>query len=337
MIDLPAERTNCFEKGGKMPKTLGIIAVVVTLSMLVVGCNGAGGVGNPIELIPGDSDVMVYVDLSMIEEQEDLESLYGSSGMLPADPETAEDVLEILQGLQEMWVFADLEGATALEAYAGMLVKGDFVENDLVAEIEAAMEADFTTVEYKSYEILTDETGESALVFLSGDTFVVGSMDAVEDAISVKEGDEPAVGGKLLSTYNSLSSADMRMAMIVPPGVIDEGLGDGMGGLELPGMESLADMETLGLTVDESGGDLAMEARMCFTSEDSAQDVYDLIEFVVDLLEMGAEDSPELQELVDNINLSQSGSCVNFSVEVSESQAEELMEGLGGFGGGMPF
>ncbi len=321
-----------------MPKKLAVIVVVAILAMLAVGCNGVGGTADPIDLIPSDANVIAYLDLSTAMENEELLEQF----FMPTDPESGqmvEDVLEIFEGLTEAWLFFDLSDTATGPGYGGVIVKGDFDESELIDQIIVVVEEELEAVDYEGHEILTAEDGAEALAVLGGDSFVIGTLESVKDVISVMEGDKDAIGGKVLSTFNSLSKADLRMAMEVPPGTMDDLLGEGTGGMgfELPGLESLADLDTIGLTLDDRGNTAALDVKMCFTSQESAEAVDELVDTLLVFVEMAAGESPELEELLNSIEKSVSGSCLTISIEISEAQFESIMEGFGGVSSGMGF
>lgn len=326
-----------------LKKGLPLLIVVVLLLSLAVGC-GTGTV-TPIEVVPQKATLLATLDLTVIlEHEDDLAEFAGSVATDPESQQAMADVLEILDGLEEAMIFGDISGTDQQEDYMGFIVKGTFVENELVAEIESAADEVFSTIEYKGYDIYTDPFETTAIAFLSGDAFVFGPMQPVKDVISVKEGDQSAVTGKVLDAYNGLADAQLKMAMLVPAGMVAGAL-EGMTGelpIQLPGLEGLADLETVGITASEEDDLVSFGSELCFTSSDSAEDVEGLIGMLGMLIGMVPDLPPEAQgfvSLLENLEVVREAACVDISLELTTTEIEALMQSLvqsAGTVGGFP-
>lgn len=314
-------------------KTLFILFMAVLVVSLLVGCGGGGETVTPIELVPQKANMIGLIDLSQIMSDEDIAELYDEDLDLAME-ESGLDLRDFREGL----IFGEVSEATGDMDYFGIMVKGTFEESYLIAAIEQAAEEELITVEYQGYEIYTEPYEEMGLAFLGSDAFVIGSMDAVKDVIEVNKGAQPAINGKLLNTYNGLSDALMKVAMIVPPGAIEEGLQEFTAELPipLPGLDKLADMDTVGITLTKNGQSISLVSRMCFTSSDSAEVVETLISFVISMAvltdipegiqELLPDIPEEALELLENLDVSVSGSCLDISLEMTMSEIESLIE-----------
>ena len=130
------------------------------------------------------------------------------------------------------------------------------------------------------------------------------------------------LSGKVLDAYNELGSAMAKLAVEVPP----EALGglDGEAPVQLP-LEALADMETVGVTLDKEGRSLAFALRMCFASSDAAEDMETVINAYM-LFAEGQQYVPEeAQEMLEGVDIGLDGSCLDISIEVSVPDIEELI------------
>lgn len=312
-----------------MPKKAVPLLIVALIALLVTGCGGAGSVA-PLDVVPQRANMLVYVDLSQAAQAEEDLSQY--AGLLPVGSGTASQWIEILKDLEEALLFADVSDTSMEDGYAGILVKGSFDDEELIAEVESTAEKVLTTVDFKGQTIYTDSTEDFGIAVLSGDVFVMGQMQPVRDAISVREGDQSAIGGKLLDIYEGLDEAQVKLAWVVPPGLMAEGLGDVAGQMpvQMPGLEGLADLETLGITLDEQDGVTSLLVRLCFTSADSAEGIANLVETLAMMASMMGELPESVEDLLASIEVVQSGSCVTVSVDFTEAQLEELMQVLMG-------
>jgi len=110
----------------------------------------------------------------------------------------------------------------------------------------------------------------------------------------------------------------------------------------MPGLEGLADLETIGATVNEQDGLTSLLVRLCFTSADSAEGIANLIETLAMMAGMMGELPEAVEDLLASIEVVQANSCVTVGVDFTEAQLEELMQvlmgsmmqGAGSFPGG---
>ncbi|MEE8471374.1 MAG: hypothetical protein V3S51_08600 [Dehalococcoidia bacterium] len=315
-----------------MLKKASLSLMAVLLVSLLAGCNGIGGSVTPIELVPQRANLLVYLNLSQIVEDED--AIAGLSSELPIDAEDQQkldDLIELMMGLEEAVLFFDTSESES-SSYGALLVKGTFVENDLVTEIEASAEETFTISGYKDYKLYTDSTQESALAFLGSNGFVFGEMQAVKDVIQVKEGELSAVSGKVLDVYNDLGDDHIvKAAMLVSRGLISEGLGETSEDFDLPfDMSAFEDIETLGVTLDENEELTSILLQLCFTNTDSAKEAADLVNLVTMMI--GVVDIEEaadaLTAILDNLDVSRIDSCLDLSIELTEEHIGTLMQSI---------
>ena len=322
-----------------MKKTFFILFMAVLVVSPLVGCGGGGETVTPIELVPQKANIIGLIDLSQIMEDEDIAELYEAMPLEPGDPQTLDEALDLameergldLRDFRKGLMFGEVSEATGDMDYSGIIVKGTFEESDLIASIESGMDEEFTTVSYQGYEIYTDPYEEMGLAFLGSDAFVIGSMEAVKDVIEVNKGAQPAISGKLLNTYNGLGDALMKVAMIVPPGAIEEGLQEFAGELlgelpiELP-LDALANMDTVGMTLDTEEQSISLNLGLCFTDSNSAEDMEVLVSLALMMAGLMPDIPEEALELLENLDISVSDSCLDISLEMTMSEVESLIE-----------
>ena len=303
-------------------KTFFILFMAVLVVSLLVGCGDGGETVTPIELVPQKANMIGLIDLSQIISDEDIAELYDEALDLAME-ESGLDLRDFREGL----MFGEVSEVTGDMDYSGIIVKGTFEESDLIASIESGMDEEFTTVSYQGYEIYTDPYEETAIAFLGSDAFVIGSMEAVKDVIEVNKGAQPAISGKLLNTYNGLGDALMKVAMIVPPGAIEEGLQEFTGELpvELP-LDALANMDTVGMTLDTEEQSISLNLGLCFTDSNSAEDMEVLVSLALMMAGLMPDIPEEALELLENLDISVSDSCLDISLEMTMSEVESLIE-----------
>jgi hypothetical protein len=329
-------------------KTLSIFIVVLLIS-LPLGCGGeetSTTIITPAELVPQKANMIGNIDLSQILEDEDITALYEAMPVEPGDPQTLDEALDLaigeigldLMDFREGLIFGEISEATGDMDYGGIAVKGTFEESDLIASIGSGIDEEFTTISYKGYEIYTDSDEEMGIASLGSDAFVIGPMEAVEDAIAVKEGDQPAISGKLLDTYNDLADGLVKVAMLVPPGAIEEGLQEFAGELplELP-LDALTNLDTVGITLAKEEQSMTASLKLCFTDSDSAEAVEGLISSAISMI--GMIEVPEeglgiteekileqVRELLNKIEVDTTDSCLTVSLELTLAEIEDLIE-----------
>jgi len=337
-------------------KTVSIFIVVVVVSLLL-GCGGgetptttptstaapttaAPTIMLPTELVPQKANMIGHIDLSQIIADEDIAALYEAMPMEPGDPQTLDEALDLameesdldLRDFGEGLMFGEISGATGDMDYFGIVVKGTFEESDLIASIESERDERFTTVNYKGYqiyEICTDPDEEMGIAFLGSDAFVIGPMEAVKDVIAVKEGDQSAVSGKLLDMYNDLGDGLVKVAIEVPPGVIEEGLQEVQAVLPLPiDLSRLADIETTGVTLAKNKQAISLACWMCFTSSDSAEAAETMISAAILFANMMPDIPEEALALLENLDVSVSDSCLDVTLEMTMSEIETLITNI---------
>ena len=319
-------------------KTVSILFIAVLIVSVLVGCGGEETAPAAIKLVPEKANMIGLVDLSPIMEDEDIAGVWE---VLPLEldmPQTLDEALDLareeigldLRDFEELLVFGDISEATEDLEYFGIVVKGTFEESDLIASIESERDEPFTTINYQGYIIYTDPFEEMGLAFLGSDAFVIGSMEAVKDVIAVKEGDQPVVSGKVLTAYNGLGDALVKVAMIVPPGAIEEGLQELAGQLpiELPGLDALADLDTVGMALTKEEQSTALNLELCFTNSESAEGVNTLVSLAI-LMAGALPDVPEeALELLEKLDVSISGSCLDVTLEMTMSELGALITNI---------
>ena len=330
-----------------MLKHILIFTVVALLLLFLVACEG-GGTVDPIKVVPQNSNLLIWMDLSGIADDEDISELYE---VMPEDEEmkeTLDDAMELISGLKEGILFMDLSATSETDVYAGILIKGTFVENDLVADIEEMADKELEIAGYKEYQIYTDQLEEVGLAFISSDVFGFGSIETIKDVIDVKEGSGSAVNGDISDLYDSLGDGKVKLAATIPEGLLDNESLDSEGemGISTEGAEALADIETIGMVFDSDEENVSVKAKLCFSNSESAAETMDFLQGIIAIVEWFSpeEGSQGIVDLIDKLDMYVEDFCIiidfQATVEEIEEASQDILNGIdlkdlgdGGIGG----
>jgi hypothetical protein len=324
-----------------MKKVIVLLLMVLLLVVSpLVGCsNSNGGVTNPIGLVPKKANVIGHVDLSKILRDKDLTGIYDKVPKNISYPQTFDDALTKLKdqynidlnSFQEGVLFADVSQSADEGNYSGAIVKGTFNKNDLITAIQSAADMELSIIKYKDYEIYTDESGGAAIAFLGDNMFVIGAMQPVKDVIDVKKGDGAALSGTVLDTYNKLGDALIKVAVAVPPGVVEGQLGQSASQL-LGDLSVFEKVKSVGMTLSKNDGSIALDVNLCCADSDSAQSIEQSIngliifaEFLTSMSE-NQQQNQALDTLLNKVEVGRSDSCVNITITATLAEIEGLIQ-----------
>jgi len=300
------------------------------MSAIVVGC-GAPGL-TAIELVPQDANLIANIQVSKIVNDRDLRNAYDEFEKEPGQPQTVEEALDELvdetgidlRDFSEAVIFADI---TTLEqvGYLGVIVEGTFNETQFIDNIEQEAGEELTTSNYKGYRLYTDEGEEFGIAFLTDRMLLLGTMEAVKDAIDVSKGDREQVGGIILDAYNRLGDALIKFAFELPEEA-REALTEELVPGEIPiSLEPFADIDIVGFSLNKRAETITIQINPHFLSTDSAQDAKDTLSGAISLFK-GMLQVPEIKELLGKIEVSVTDSWLTIALEITISEIERLTE-----------
>jgi hypothetical protein len=320
-----------------LKKLLSLLLVMAVMMLPAAGCGGEKEY-NAIELVPEGADMIVGIKISeaiskwnlysaVEEEPEMSEQVEGAMdefiGQTGVDPR---DVLEVV-------LFANMATLESGE-HLGFIMSGDFSDGDLIDKIAEETEMEFTQSKYGGFTMYTDRHEEGAVVVLSRKLIIIGSVPAVKDCIDVAGGKVKRVSGVVMDTYNSLGDTIVRLAMVVPEDV-KESFTEETAEAPVPiAMEAFADIQTLGVALDQDMDAMTIKVNADFGSAESAEDAADSLGTMIDFIGMMSPEE-ETKDLLERIEISASGSRVYINFEVSMSEIEKLGESFMGEMGGM--
>jgi len=313
-----------------LQKLFSCLLVLVFMSVMVAGCEAPGLTA--IELVPQDANLVANIQISEIINDRDLRDAYAEFEKEPEQPQTLEEALDELvnetgidlRDFSEVVIFADI--ATLAQAgYLGVIIEGTFNESQLINSIEQEAGEEFTTSDYKGYRLYTDEVEEFGIAFLTDRMLLLGTMEAVKDAIDVSKGDREQIGGIIVDTYNRLGDALIKFAFEFPEEA-REALTEELVPGEIPiSLDSFADIDVVGFALNKEAETITVQINSHFLSTDSAQDAKDTLSGAI-LLFKGMLEVPEIEELLDKIEVSAADSWVTIALEITISEIEQLTE-----------
>ncbi len=328
-----------------------------------------GGSITLANLIPQRANLIASVGLEAILEDADFQEFYDNMSVDDLlgelrdlndmeDAECLDDALDVFKGsIEDVMIFGDISEAPEVgdisgtddlsaldEFYLGVVIKGDIDMDALVDLIECGSEETVTSMSYNGYQIYTDSLQEMALAAVGSDGIAIGSMTAVEDVIDIREGDQSTATGRIMDIYDDLGNPMLKLAMVLPPEALSGE--DDAEGMDMMGMDLsfLSDIDILTVTADKNGDQMPISVQLCFTNEDSAQQLKGLLDVMMPMISGGMLGSllgdmggleATITSLLETLVIGQDSTCIEISLTLTISLIEELMQDLEGFE--MPF
>ena len=328
-----------------------------------------GGSSGMIDTVPEDVDLVMYVDSSLADDEatqalgEELGALAGAGESSDSEAlrESFEDETDLsYDELNSVVVFGqysdEASGGTTVgpgpagqlggASYGAALIDSGWAEDDFVEAMEDAPSGDASTVyeedEYEGYTVYIQQPEEDDIDDFRQDTenptyigvisegqYVVGSQDAVEDALDVDAGEEDSFSGDLRDAYDNSRDGLIKFASTVP----EDRVGSGMAS------QSAEDVEAVAGSYYSAGSEtVGMELRMVTGDSSDAEDIVEQIDMVVAQGEEMAQEDEDVGALINSIDTSQDGSTAVVTFEADVDTIADGLEGIGpmmgGFGGG---
>jgi hypothetical protein len=308
------------------------IVLILTVTVLA-GCKTNEVTG--IKLVPSYANLIANIQVSKIINDKDFIETYDKSEKEPELPQTAEEGLDMLfrdMGIDlltvsEAVVFAN---TTALERteYMGFIVEGNFDKEQIITNIKQKMDGNFTTTDYKGYQLYTTYEEDFSITFLSDNILLLGTPKAIKDVISVKKGDVDGINGIILDTYNGLQGDTLIKVASALPKETTSTLAEAIDPVEIPiSLEPLANIDIVGFALGKEGETMSFKINTHFTSLESVEAAKDIISGAASLIK-GMLGTPAMNELLDNIAVIISDSELIISFKITIPQIEELIENL---------
>ena len=310
-----------------------IFYCILTLVLALTGTIGCEELEpTAIELVPQHVNLLGNIQLSEILNDTDLIEAYENFEKEPGQPETFEELLNKtveemgidLRDFSEAVVFGDISRLEQDE-YLGFIVKGTFNQKRYINKLEDKRGREFVTSDHKGYKLYTDKEDEYAFAFLSNTMLLIGSLEAVKDAIDVRKGDGKQISGVIVDTYNQLGDVLIRFAFELPEegrkAILEETTPE-----DIPiSLESFADIDIIGFALNKEGKMISVHVNPHFLSTDSAEDAYNTLSGAI-LLFRGMAPDPKIKELLSKINVSVADDSVVVAFKITLSEIENMLE-----------
>jgi len=314
-----------------LQKLLSWLLVLVFISAFLVGCETPGGL-TATEFIPQDANLIANIQISEILNDQDLRDAYDEAEKEAGQPQTFEEALDELadevgidlRDFSEVVIFADI-ATIAQTGYLGIIVEGSFNKTQFINSIEQQAGQELTTTSYKGYTLYTDAGEEAGITFLTSRVLLLGTMEAVRDAIDVSKGDQEQLSGIVVDTYNQLGDALIKVAFELPEEATDALTEELVpGGIPIS-LDPFADIDIVGFALNKEGEAITIQITPHFLSTDSAQDARDTLSGAISLLRLTLE-IPEIDQLLGKVEVSVTDSWVTIALEITVSEIEWLIE-----------
>lgn len=243
-----------------------ILGIALSTALVATGCQPAA---TPTldEAVPQRANVIASAMIHDILTDPDLIQAYDDADKDPDMPQTVDEAMaEIEDGIgidprdfSHALVFAD---AQSDEDYWGAIVTGTFDQAALLQGIEAATGQEMTSSDYHGRQLYTDEYDESGLCFLAQDRFIIGTVQAVRDAIDVDAGYEPQLAGPIVESYAAMGEAWVIVATATPAEWAEEATQDD----DSLSTRLLEGIDSVGASLSKAGDSVTVKARLRFKS-----------------------------------------------------------------------
>jgi hypothetical protein len=310
---------------------LGLMILTLVLTTLA-GCQESKL--NAIELVPQGANLVANIQISKIVNDQDFRDIYRKIKKLPKQPQTFEEALnELVEetgidlgDFSQAVVFTDLNTIEQAH-YVGFITEGNFNEKQFIDNIEKAAGKEFSTSDYKGYKLYTGNEGEFVIAFLSEKMLLGGTIKAVKDIIDVSKGDRKPVSGQILDTYNRLGDTLVKVAFELPEEA-KKALTKESASQSIPiSFEPFADIDIIGFSINKSAETMTILINPHFLSTDSAQDAKDTVSGAISLFK-GITKTPEIKELLGNMEVTVTDSWMTIALEITLSEIEQIINGI---------
>jgi hypothetical protein len=324
-----------------------LVVLVAGTLVATAGCSGAlpglggGGGGETLppaaDAVPADVDAVVTVDADGLATDETLRRLAES---LPEDESTdvtdgdsfSEQTDLNLSEVDRAVVFARYpeQGATDPVGYSAAVVDAGWSTEAVVDGARNGTEGgleETTYAETTLYRPTGETDDDSWLAILEDGQYVVGSENAVKDAVDVANGDGESMSGELRSQFEATPEEGyVRFAATVPQDRVPAdrlGRGTQFNTSAFNGVEMVSGAHYV------EGENVSVQFSMDTGSGSDAEDVANVIDGALRVYE-GTAGNETVQNLVDNVTVSRSDGVVTVTAENRVDDLETLAEMLAG-------
>ena len=313
-------------------KLLALSLVLLLILPLLISCTGTGNSG--VALVPQTANTIVEVQVGQILSDMVLQGVYsGLAQNNPSWPQTEDAAVNQillktgldLSGVSTAVFFADIESNDQTQnTYKGVIASGNFNETTSIAKIKQQTQQTLTTSVYKGFTIYTEAQDRSAIVFLSKNQFVFGSLKAVQDVIDVAKGSQKALSGNVISTLNRLNPALIAGASVAVGGLFNQ-MSKDSAEQNTSSLQSLQDADYIGFAFNQPNFSLSFRVDAHFPDEGSLQSAKDSVNSLISSQKATSQDSIE-KTLLNNVQVSAANSWLSIKDLINPADIMPLLE-----------
>jgi hypothetical protein len=213
------------------------------------------------------------------------------------------------------------------EAYAGALFEAEWAESDVVAALEGN-DASYTEGEYAGTTVYRDDAEYSdATLAVPGDgRYVLGTANAVEDAVDVANGDGDSIGSALSDAYDGTRNGYVRYGAEMPDDSIPSRFPIGEDTVEFDAYQRLTHS---GGALYSNGDTVGLEVLFVAVDAQAAQMVAEQTESLITVAASMESTTEEVEAALERLTVSQDGTDVSITYETTVDELEARIEALG--------
>lgn len=293
----------------------------------------------PLAAVPAAADAVIDADVDTIRTDSGVQVLTDtylkrrSQSPYYEGPEGFDELLAEIETewetdpkeLNEVTAFGEFAGRDGLFAdYAGAVLEADLSAGNVADALANLDDVDFETVG-RSGSVVYEPDGDGPWVgTLPSERVVVGTEDAVGDAIDVANGDRPGVEPDLATVFGRTRAAPVRFASRMPrPRNLPASTVAGSG--EEIDLAPARDIVAVGGSVFRDSDTRALEATVYTQSEHAAADVAELLVTLRDRAAAKLQAGPTA-ELVDDIAIERDGTTVRTGLARTVGELQAVVE-----------
>ncbi|MFB6269721.1 MAG: hypothetical protein ABEH83_07240 [Halobacterium sp.] len=324
-----------------------VLAVALSGMLLTAGCsgilgsNGGGGGSGGAQLnsVPADSTMVGYVDASGMVSDDSLRELANTAFQAQSEnsefysgPTSVEELLTQMENesglnpsnVQDVTFFAKTgEGAPTSTSEAGMIVRTDFSEDEVVSSMRDSG-TELTEESYKDSTLYTyGFENQNGIAFLGDGTFVLGDTAAVKSALDVEAGDADSLSGELRTQFKNTDNGYVRFAASVPQDQVPtEQLGQG----SPINTSAFNTVEYVSGSMDTSGDEVSTQVNLVSATSDDASRISDVIDGALSVY--GGVGNEQIRKTLEQVEVSQDGDTVTVSFSDTVDNLKQRIEML---------
>ena len=302
--------------------------------MLLTGCQGASAGVFPV---PERANAIAEIKVAEILNDEHAADLYAYSAALVEDPSTPRTLEAALaefeeesgvapKYLDEATIFADLSTLGDEGTYYGVIVSLTIPAKYLLEAARVMGQVDLPTQEHNGYRTYLVDS-DVRFAFLSRNLVVIGSLDAVNDVIDTRLGQNGFASGEFYDLYNGMSNSLVKLAFDLPSELKEDIPGaPGESGFFID-LSPLRDISVVTGVLQKHGEIITADAQLRFTSTASVEATAGLVEDFVAFSSF-VWPTPEIQDTLRKLQLTTYESQISANLDMTVAEVKDLLRSL---------